>query len=78
MTNFKELANESEGHFVVEPNDKTEIHVNLINSEITVDTYMTANHMIGYPESESYFTLVGMFGYPTIEEKFNEIIANLD
>ena len=78
MTNFKKLANESEGHFVVGPNDKTEIHVNLINSEITVDTYVTANHMVGCPETKSYFTLVGMFGYPTIEEKFNEIINNLN
>lgn len=63
--------------YYLEPNDKVEVHVDLVHAEITVDTYMTANHMVGYPESEIYFSLHGCMGYPSIEDKFNEVISNL-
>ncbi len=77
MKTFKELANESDGQFSIEPNDKIEIHVNLCKSEIRVEIYRTANHMVNVPEEDWYFSLYGMMGYPSIEEKFNEIISNL-
>jgi len=74
MKSFKKLLNESyEGRFTVEPNDKTEIHVDYGRSQITVFTYRTKNQLTPLTK-KTYHSLAGMFGTPTVEEKYHEII----
>ena len=71
---YIELLKESyEGRFTVEPNDKTEIHVDFGRMEITVLTFRTKNQIT--PETKkTYSSLAGIFGTLTVEQKYNEIM----
>ena len=74
MKNFKELSKESNGNFTVEPNELTEIHVNIESQNVTVEVYPFKNHMKGTPTKETFRSGMVAFGGKSLETVYNEII----
>jgi hypothetical protein len=84
MSTFNQLVSEAAKHsigdvfFTFEPNELTEIHVNVTRQNIKVETFRSTNHMLDPVRKESFYGLYGMLGRQSLEDKFNEIISELN
>ena len=77
MKNFNQLMNESNGNFTVEPNEFTEIHVSVENSNVVIEVYPFKNHMKGVPTQTILRSGLLFLGGESLEDIYNRVINNL-